>query len=332
MLAEERQLIIVTMCDTIFINYRRDDCGAEAKLIADRLSQRLSSDAVFMDTHSISVGDRWPNRIRTALASSKYVVVVIGPNWLHAGMDEWGLRRIDDESDWVRNEIVLALQDESKTVIPVLINNAKMPPASVLPREVAPIVSKQAISLRRDFWEHDIELLTTRLASCGGIASMANVNPLLRPIWPHIDDELRQILVLAATLAQFDGKNYVSTTNFVKALMVLRPGRISEFFDKLPDGALPEPVPTDVPMQLEALASLESFSPCINSAMSNLTTEVSTDDRLSSEDVYIDIARHGTGKSTRQLRNCGVGRADVERIINQLGWQLVERRSTRTTQ
>lgn len=158
----------------------------------------------------------------------------------------------------------------------------------------------------------------------------ANLNPLLKPIWPFIDDEFRRILVVAATLAQLEAKTYISTTNFVKALMVLQPGRISEFFDRLPDGALPDSIPSDVPMRLEALANLESFSPCIDSAMFHLTPEVSEDAPLSSEDVYIDIARHGTGKSTRLLRRHGVSRADVEHIVGQLGWHLVERRVAAT--
>ena len=318
-------LLFGNMTETAFINYRRDDSGSEAKLIADAVSQVLSPDAVFMDTEAIALGDQWPERIRSALADSQYVIVVIGPKWLHAGMDEWGRRRIDSDSDWVRQEIAHALSDETKTTIPVLISDAEMPPHEVLPQDVAPVTSKQAIAIRRDYWDHDIKLLIAALAPNARIDQLANVNPLLASIWPHIDDDLRQIMVVAATLAQLENKNYVSTTNFVKALMVIKPGRISEFFNKLPDGALPDSVPADIPMQLSALISLDSFSPCINSAMSNLTPEVTADEQLSSEDIYIDIARHGTGKSTRLLRSRGISKSDVENIVGQLGWQLVER-------
>ena len=250
-----------------FISYRRDDSGPEAKLIADALSQSLSQAAVFMDTVTIDVGGNWPERIRSALVDSQYVVVVVGPKWLHVGMDEWGQRRIDDESDWVRQEIACALQDRTKTIIPVLVGCAKMPPAEALPNDVAAVVSKQAISIRRDYWDHDIKLLTRRMSPNAEIDKLADSNPLLKPIWPHIDDELRQILVVAATLAQLQSKTYVSTTNFVKALMVVKPGRIAEFFTRLPQGALPDAIPVDVPKRLNALASLGSFSPCINSAM-----------------------------------------------------------------
>ena len=313
------------MSEAAFISYRRDDSGSEARLIANEIAQSLSLGSAFIDTHAIDIGDEWPERIRKALDGSRYVIVVVGLEWLHVGMDRWGRRRIDDEADWVRKEIVYALNDETKTIIPVLIGGAEMPPPEALPDDVAPIASKQAVEIRRDYWDHDIKLLTAKMIPKDGIAQLGDINPLLKPIWPHIDDELRQILVVAATLAQLERKNYVSTTNFVKALIVSKPGRISDFFSKLPDGALPDSIPDDVPLQLLALESLDSFSPCINSAMSNLTPEVAPDEKISSEDVYIDIARYATGKSTQRLRSHGVSKTDVESIVGQLGWQLVER-------
>ena len=132
-------------------------------------------------------------------------------------------------------------------------------------------------------------------------------------------------MVVAATLAEMESKTYISTTNFVKALMFLKPGKISEFFSRLPEDALPESVLGAVPTHVSALQSLDSFSPCINSTMANLTPKVSRDEKLSSEDVYIDIARYATGKSTQRLRSHGVRKHDVEKIVEQLGWQLVER-------
>jgi ATP-dependent Clp protease ATP-binding subunit ClpA len=144
-------------------------------------------------------------------------------------------------------------------------------------------------------------------------------------MWNRFDEELRKILAVAATLAEMEGKNYVSTTNFVKALMFLRPGNISDFFGELPEGALPEPGVTNVRIQATALTKLDSLSPCISSAISNLAPRITTEERLSSEDVYIDIARYAAGKSTQRLRCHGVNKENVEKIVRQLGWKLVER-------
>jgi len=313
------------MSTVAFINYRRDDTGPEAKLIANALCEMLPRESVFMDSHTIESGDEWPDRIRGALDCSVYVLVLIGVNWLLAGMDKWGRRRIDHEDDWVRREIAHALRDKHKTIIPVLLSGSEMPPADALPKEIASITSRQYVTLRRDYWDHDLEFLTSRIAPTNKIDESAQANPLLKPIWNRIDEELRKIFAVAATLAEMEGKNYVSTTNFVKALMFLKPGSISDFFAELPADALPESVSNNVPIQADALKGLDSFSPCITSALSNLTPRITAEETLSSEDVYIDIARYATGKSTQRLRCHGVNREDVEKIVQQLGWALVER-------
>lgn len=313
------------MNNQVFINYRREDTSAEAQLIYDALSEILSEQAIFMDTETINVGENWPDRIRSALINSQTIIVVIGPDWLKVGMDEWGRRRIDNESDWVRQEISTALCDEQKSIIPVLVRDATMPPPDALPSCIATIADKQQISIRSDYWNHDIDFLKKTLNNDASLDDFGQANPLLRSVWNNLDDELRKIMAVAATLAQIDNKDYIATTNFVKALMVIKPGRISEFFDALPPNALPEDVPSNISLRMDSLKQLDSFSPCISSAMSHLTPMISETGQLSSEDLYIDIARYGTGKSTRLLRNHGVSKEAVEQIVSQLGWQLVER-------
>ncbi len=170
------------MTDQIFINYRREDTSPEAKLISDALSEILSEESIFMDTETINVGDQWPDRIRSALINSQTIIVLIGPDWLRVGMDEWGQRRIDKESDWVRQEISTALSDEQKTVIPVLVRDATMPPAEVLPDCIAAITKKHLISIRRDYWDHDIELLKKNLNNNDSLEDLGKANPLLKPI------------------------------------------------------------------------------------------------------------------------------------------------------
>jgi hypothetical protein len=104
----------------------------------------------------------WSDEIRGALTEAHTVLVVIGPEWLSAGSSEWGTRRIDKEDDWVRQELAIALH-ERKRVIPVLIREARMPPADVLPEELRVLPTHQAISLRRDYWDHHIRLLLAQL-------------------------------------------------------------------------------------------------------------------------------------------------------------------------
>jgi hypothetical protein len=55
-------------------------------------------------------------------------------------------RRIDDPQDWVRLEIETALSREVR-VIPVLVDEAKMPSACELPPSLQSLAGKQAVVL-----------------------------------------------------------------------------------------------------------------------------------------------------------------------------------------
>ena len=322
----------------VFISYRRGDTANEAQRISSAIETIITNKShhegqhcgrCFLDTQTIEPGDHWPDRLTNALESSTYILVLIGKQWLLCGMDQYGRRRIDNPEDWVRREIRFALQAKHKTVTPVLLQGSAMPPPDVLPKDIASITSRQAVTIRDGpYWEQDLQ---TRLLSRIDSPPVdgAKTNPVLQPIWNHMDEELQKTMSVAATLAKHADKNYISTTTFVQALMLLKPGQISDFFQQLPPGALPEepqgPSSSSTTGTDNAFQSIDSFSPCINSAMANLPSEPST--ILSAEDVYIDIARFAKGKSTQRLRLNGIEKSDVEKIVSQLGWQIIERKN-----
>lgn len=72
------------MQPSIFISYRREDSAAEAGLLRATLLGQFGDEAIFMDTSSIQPGAEWPGRIRSALDSAKVVIVILGPEWIHA--------------------------------------------------------------------------------------------------------------------------------------------------------------------------------------------------------------------------------------------------------
>ncbi len=146
----------------IFLNYRRDDAAAETHNISEALRREVGDESVFMDISSNKAGDVWPQRIRDAIEGAEVVIAVIGPNWLRAGTNEWGQRRIDDEQDWVRQELTLAFE-QKKRVIPVLVSGAKMPPAQALPGPIRALPERQALEIRRDYTAHDTKLLLVQL-------------------------------------------------------------------------------------------------------------------------------------------------------------------------
>ena len=52
---------------------------------------------------------------------------------------------------------------ENKRIIPVLVRDARMPPPDVLPETLKALPGRQDISLRRDYWDHDVKLLVHAL-------------------------------------------------------------------------------------------------------------------------------------------------------------------------
>jgi pterin-4a-carbinolamine dehydratase len=67
----------------------------------------------------------------------------------------------------VRREIETALASETK-LLPVLVRAASIPPRDVLPESLQKLSSIQAIEIRRDYWDHDAQLL---LAQLGGVTA-----------------------------------------------------------------------------------------------------------------------------------------------------------------
>ena len=144
----------------VFISYRRDDASAEAALVRDAILSAIGAGSVFMDVSSISPGAQWALDIEQSLQDASTVVVIIGPSWLQPG--EWGLRRIDEESDWVRREIENSLAS-GQHVLPVLVNGGRLPPPEALPHPIRSLLDRQAIEIRRDYRDHDLKLVTDSL-------------------------------------------------------------------------------------------------------------------------------------------------------------------------
>ncbi len=307
---------------TAFISYRRDDCAAEARLVADALRRVLPFESVFIDSGAIQSGETWPDRIGAVLADSTYVLVMIGPAWLTAGANEWGQRRIDNATDWVRREISSALNDRRKVVIPLLVRGARMPPAEALPSDVAAITTRQAIEIRRDYWDHDVSLVTARVFpnESAEIRRAAAPSPLVANFWDDLSPSLQDALVLAATSARRAGKNVISTRTLFAALRRLDPDPLREFFEQVPPDSLPEALPEGLIPDISAFAEIEAFSGCVSDSLDRLASHADLSESVSAEAVFVDIARNGTGESVRRLRTHGVDAERVDEIVRELGW------------
>ena len=85
------------------------------------------------------------------------MLALIGPYWLAKGDD--GARRIDEPDDWVRLEIEMGLGHPDVSVVPVLLDGAKMPEEEQLPESIRALARRNAIELAVDGSTEEIDAL-----------------------------------------------------------------------------------------------------------------------------------------------------------------------------
>lgn len=133
----------------LFISYRRNDASGHAGRLFDNLSPFFRAGAIYYDRESNEPGAPFRKEIEKALDSALAVVVVIGPDW---ASDEH-LKRLHDEKDLVRGEIVHALDRKEKedytslVILPVLVGGAMLPEEIKLPVSMRPLLGYDVFEL-----------------------------------------------------------------------------------------------------------------------------------------------------------------------------------------
>ena len=150
----------------IFISYRRDDTSAYSRLLYERLAQEFGQNLVFMDVETIrEPGTDFVDAINEGVDKCTVLLALIGKDWLSCDSD--GKRRLDDPEDFVRIEIASALK-RNVLVIPIVVQDAKIPIADDLPQELKILARRQALKLSHEDWDYDIGKLIDALAKIPG--------------------------------------------------------------------------------------------------------------------------------------------------------------------
>lgn len=161
--------------DRIFISYRRSDAAGTTTALRKTLVERFQGQ-LFHDVTGISLGTSFPETLREQLDRAAVVLAVIGEGWLGA-QNEFHQRRIDFPDDWVNLELSTALSNPQVVVIPVLIDNATMPPAKALPTELAELAARNAVHIRHDAWDETASQLLTRIEQVLKAGSTSETKP-----------------------------------------------------------------------------------------------------------------------------------------------------------
>jgi TIR domain len=137
----------------IVISYRRADTGQIVGRISDWLADRYGKESVFVDIDNIPFGVDFRRQIYDVLLKTDILIAAIGDDWLGSGAT--GQSRLLQDTDPVRVEIETALERKI-TIIPVLIDGAKMPEPNELPATFDDFAYLNAptVSSGRDFRSH----------------------------------------------------------------------------------------------------------------------------------------------------------------------------------
>jgi len=147
---------------SIFISYRRDDSAFAAGRIHDWLKRELPDWTIYFDISSISAGENFRAVIEKSINQSGIMLAIIGKDWI-GNLNSSRDPRIYDVNDVVRFEIASALSSGLR-VIPVLVNDARMPQASSLPPEIQPLALRNAAEIRHSRFDDDLRNLISGLA------------------------------------------------------------------------------------------------------------------------------------------------------------------------
>lgn len=147
----------------IFVSYRRTESRDIAGRLADRLVDRFGDDQVFLDVASLRPGDDFVEAVERAIRGCRAMLVVIGPTWASV-RDERGRVRITDPDDVVAAEVRAALA-AGIAVIPVLVDDARMPHSGELPNDLRPLVRRHAARLQHASFRSDVTSLIDVLAA-----------------------------------------------------------------------------------------------------------------------------------------------------------------------
>ena len=154
----------------IFVSYRRSDSQAISDRIHEHLIEVFGTGNVFLDVLGIKYGLDFRKVLQQRVSESDVLLIIIGSQWADVqAIDEdtgqpTGHTRLSDPNDFVRIEVETGLARDDVLVIPVLVEDAKMPQRRQLPESLHSLTYLQAILVRNNpYFDDDVARLISRL-------------------------------------------------------------------------------------------------------------------------------------------------------------------------
>jgi hypothetical protein len=151
---------------------------------------------------------------------------------------------------------------------------------------------------------------------------------LLHVMWNCLDANLQDAFSLAYNKKRRQGGNRISTKDFFQALVRLGDDSVNALMRSLPADALPDPI--DAQVSRENRVILEEsplLSDCVADSLEHFKDLHPLPRKISSADMFVDIAKYGHGESVSRLRQHGIGKKEIENRVQELDMRILRRKS-----
>jgi hypothetical protein len=145
----------------------------------------------------------------------------------------------------------------------------------------------------------------------------------VQELFELFDADLQDAFSLAYNATRRDGSNRISTRRLFAAILRLRPDLVT----LLPAGSLPAPLDEGVRATPPPLTVRPGLSSSVADSIAHLSMARPPERNIGPLDMFVDIARHGTGPSVARLRANGIGRAEIDELVRRRGWHIIGRKA-----
>lgn len=126
----------------IFISYRRADAADIARRLRAALKLNEPSLYIFVDEVEMVGGSDFRKQLDNEIRRSDFFLLLIGPSWA----SKKGIAQLNNSSDVLRKELALALS-LGKPVLPVVVENSRLPAQEDLPVDIRHFANIHAVAL-----------------------------------------------------------------------------------------------------------------------------------------------------------------------------------------
>lgn len=138
---------------------------------------------------------------------------------------------------------------------------------------------------------------------------------------------LEDALALAESQSRRDGKTKTSTKYFFAALRKLKPESLREILNEIEDQeGLPKSISDEVLAIPRTLSRSRPLSNCLTDSVTQLSEIATKSAPIEVEDMFIDVAKFGSGKSVRKLRKNGINEQVIDGFVDKYQVEIKRRK------